>query len=508
MTSVDTGEQPSPSRPDGNPANSAALQDSQRDSVPKELRLWLNVLAVVLVLALAGLASAWWWVPYARQALGSSGGHGDNGHDSASGQDTKQNNDESSHAGHDHAADSHAGHDDANSLELSEQGRKNIGLTLVPVQLSNFKRTIPIPATLVGRAGRTEISVSAPMTGIVTRIYPIRGVAVLPGDPLFDLRLTHEDLVEKQSSLLKSLEELDVINREVTRLKEVTASGAIAGKRLLERQYEQQKVEAAIRAERQALLLHGLSDDQIQGIVDDRQLHQKLTLTAPPMSDGHSTHEHKELLQVAELLVRPGEHVATGSVLATLSDHCELYVEGKAFEHDATALNDAANAGVEVTAIVEGNGSGDHQVSGLKILHVENQVERESRALKFYVPLLNELVRNETTPEGHRFVGWRYRPGQRVELLVPVEQWKNRIVLPRESVVQEGPEFYVYQYVKGHFDRKPVHVEYRDQRSAVIESDGTLFPGDQVSAKGTHEIHLALKKKAGGGADPHAGHHH
>ena len=81
-------------------------------------------------------------------------------------------------------------------------------------------------------------------------------------------------------------------------------------------------------------------------------------------------------------------------------------------------------------------------------------------------------------------------------------------MLPIEAVVQEGPEAYVYLECQGHFDRKPVHVEYRDQRHAVIESDGTLFPGDKVAANGAYQIHLALKNQAGGGADPHAGHNH
>jgi cobalt-zinc-cadmium efflux system membrane fusion protein len=416
-------------------------------------------------------------------------------------------------AGGEPGAEDHAGHqppgqDAVTSLELSQQGRKNIGLTLATVALSDFQRTVSVPAALVVRPGRTEITVSAPMTGLVTRIYPIQGEAVAPGDPLFDLRLTHEDLVEKQSALLRQVEELDVIEREVARLKTVTASGAVPGKRLLERQYEQQKVEADIRAERQALLLHGLTEAQIQGIVDQRRLLQELTILAPPITDCESCRAHDEFLQVGRLTIRLGEHVTAGTPLATLTDHCELYVEAKAFEHDADALNEAANEGVEVTALVEGNGSGRHEVSGLRILYVENEVERESRALKFYLRLPNELIRNEVTPDGHRFVGWRYRPGQRVEVLVPVERWEGRIVLPVEAVVQEGAETYVYQQMAGRFERKPVHVEYRDQRFAVVESDGTLFPGDAVAASGAYQIHLALKNQAGGGADPHAGHHH
>jgi multidrug efflux pump subunit AcrA (membrane-fusion protein) len=346
------------------------------------------------------------------------------------------------------------------------------------------------------------------MTGIVTQIFPIRGQAVKPGEPLFTLRLTHEDLVEKQSQLLRELEELDVVRREVTRLEEVTASGAVAGKQLLERQYEQQKLEAGLRADKQALILHGLSEEDVASIEEHRRLLSEITITAPTPGSHLPEGNHEDFLQVAELSVRQGDHVNVGTTLATLTDHCQLYIEGKAFEQDAPLLHQAADEKAPITALIKANGSGTREVEGLEVLHVENEVERDSRAQKFYVLLPNELVRNQKTEDGNRFIGWRYKPGQRVELLVPIERWERQIVLPVEAVIQEGAESYVYQEIKGHFDRKPVHVVYRDQRHAVVESDGTLFPGDKVAAKGAYQIHLDLKNKSGGGADPHAGHNH
>jgi hypothetical protein len=460
----------------------------------------LAAIGLVIILGIAVVATHRWWLPHLQVALQM------NRHNEAEGQVVGEAANPA--VAHDHAILGAPVETNTTSLDLSEQGRKNIGLILETVTVQDFERTIAIPGALVERPGQTKILVSAPMTGIVTRIHPIRGEAVTPGASLFDLRLTHEDLVEKQSSLLRLLEELDVVQREVARLANVTATGAVAGKRLLEQQYEQHKIEAAIRAERQALLLHGLSQEQIQKIVDERQLQQDLTISAPNLDEHASTEEHEDFLQVAEIDVNVGEHVQTGVKLATLTDQCELYIEGRAFEQDADALNRAANGKTEVTAIIEGNGSRDRQVGGLRILHVENAVERESRALKFYVLLPNELVRNELTTDGHRFIGWRFKPGQRVEVQIPVDRWERRIVLPVEAVIEEGPERYVYQEVHGSFQRRSVHVEYRDQRHAVIESDGTLFPGDKVAARGAYQIHLALKNKAGGGSDPHAGHHH
>ena len=394
------------------------------------------------------------------------------------------------------------------SLKLSEQARKNVGLSLVNIKLQDFERTVNVPATVKERPGRTSIKVSAPMTGIVTRIYPIRGEAVTPGQRLFDLRLTHEDLVTTQSAFLETIEQLDVIRREIDRLEEVTSSGAIAGKKLLERQYEQQQAEARLRAQQQALILHGISEEQVDDIKSTRKLLQQVTVLAPQPVETTGSPSDEQLFDVSTIDVGPGQHVQAGELLCVLSDHGVLYIEGKAFEEDSGELNEAANTGAPLTAVIEANGKGPHTVEGLKILYVENEVELESRALRFYVRLPNELVRNETTEDGHRFIGWRFKPGQRVQLQVPVERWENRIVLPVDALVKEGVDWFVFQQNGSSFDRKPVHVEYRDPRWAVVENDGSLFPGDIVVASGAYQMHLAMKNKAGGGVDPHAGHNH
>jgi hypothetical protein len=185
-----------------------------------------------------------------------------------------------------------------------------------------------------------------------------------------------------------------------------------------------------------------------------------------------------------------------------------LYIEGMAFEQDAQALNKAAQQGLPVSARIESSGEETQELNNLRVLYIQNEVERDSRALKFYVSLPNQLSRNDTSRDGHRFIAWRYRPGQRVDVMVPVELWSQRIVLPVEAVVKEGAEWFIFQQNGAQFDRKPVHVEYRDQRWAVIDNDGTLFPGDVVAATGAYQMHLAMKNKAGGGVDPHAGHNH
>jgi hypothetical protein len=213
------------------------------------------------------------------------------------------------------------------------------------------------------------------------------------------------------------------------------------------------------------------------------------------------------VLVLEELNVHQGQALNAGETLCVLADYSRLYMEGQAFERDATAIITARERGWRVAGHFEGD-SAAVRIDDLPIAYVANAVDVESRSLHFYVELANSLLPQPRGEEASRFITWRYRPGQRLELAVPVEEWVDQLVLPVDAVAQEGAEFYVFLQNGSHFDRKPVHVKYRDQTSVVIANDGAVFPGDVVALRGAHQLLMALKNKSGGGVDPHAGHSH
>lgn len=408
------------------------------------------------------------------------------------------------HAEHGHG---HAGHSEDVSIKLSANGLKNIGYRPVVIEVGEFTRHINLPAMVVERPGRTQIHISAPLTGVVTKIYPVQGAAIAPESPLFEIRLTHEELVTAQSDLIRTAESLDVVNREIARL-ESLGEGIVAGKRILEQEYEMQKLQASLRAERQALLLHGLNEKQADSIIENRQLFQTLTVRAPEHTHESEACSMEHYFHVKSLPINLGQQVQAGEVLGVLADHCELYLEGRAFEDDTARLREAARNDWKVAATLLVGDRVTDRIESLKLLFAADHIDPQSRAFRFYLSLPNEVVLDQVSPGGHRYLEWRFKPGQRMEIRVPVERWQDRIVLPVEAIVEEGAETYVYQQNGGHFDRIPVHVEYRDQESAVIANDGSVFPGDVVAARGAYQMHLALKNKAGGAVDPHAGHSH
>lgn len=437
--------------------------------------------------------------------------------------ETAEAADERDH-GHEHG-------DDVASLELSEQALKNLGLTeefLQPVELKTYRRTITVPAVVAHRPGRTEVRVSAPLTGVITHVHAVTGEAVLPGTLLFEIRLTHEDLVSAQTEFLKTLGELEVERRELARLEKIAESGAIPGKTLLEREYAVEKLEAILAAQGEALRLHGLSERQVDMIGQERKLLRNLQIVAPSIDEhAHENELHlsgtditpaafqEEIsidtdappLVIEKLSVLKGQSVAAGETLCTLADFQRLYIEGRAFEQDSSAIADAWEHDWPITAVFPDDAT-KRVVENLAIAYAENSVDPESRTLSFYVNFSNVILRDVTNNEGQRFISWRYRPGQRLQLHVPVEEWLDQIVLPIEAVVKDGAEWYVFQQNGEHFDRIAVHVLHRGQNRVVIQNDGSLFPGDVVAMRSAHQMQMALKNQAGGGVDPHAGHSH
>jgi len=407
---------------------------------------------------------------------------------------------EDPHAGHDHGSD-------VATLHLSEKGLKNIGFEPLVIKPQQYESHLTIPAIVVERPGKSQIHVTATLTGVVQKIHSVPGAAVEADQVLFELRLTHEELVTAQREFLRNAENLKVIERELTRLQSL-GEGVIAGRRVLEQQYEQQKVQATMLAERQALLLHGLNESQIDEILVTRKLFHSQTVKIPPHEHDEDDCQTDHLYIVQSLSVSKGEQVEAGAELASLADHCELHIEGSAFEDDARAIRAATTANRKVSATVLSGDSLGRTVDDLEILYVSDQVDIETRAFKMYLRLVNEVVVDKQISSGKRVIEWRYKPGQRMEINIPRETWENQIVVPKTAVADHGAEAYVYRQNGDEFEQLPVHIMHRDSQSFVLANDGTLFPNDVIAGVGAYQMDLAIKNQSGGAIDPHAGHNH
>jgi len=396
--------------------------------------------------------------------------------------------------------------DPDNSLFLSPEAQQNIGLTTAVVKPQDFTRTVAVPAVVVERPGHSQIEITSPMTGIINDIFIQEGLSKQPGDNLLSLRLTHEDVVAAQRDFLRFLQERDVIQREIDRLKKI-GTDIIPERRVIEQQYQYDKVEASIKALQQSLVLHGLTSEQVETIARTRDVLKEISIQAPEHEKGVRPQEVQPVYHVQQIAVNRGQSVNAGQKLGTLADHSLLFVEGQAFEEDAKRLIQAMNSGQKLTVVPVSGKSG--QASDLKLLFVADHVEQNSRALNFYLLLPNQRVdRSGDVSNVSAFLSWKFRPGQRMEIQLPTDEtWQDQLVLPPEAVAVEGPNAFVFEDHGDHFDQLEVRVLYRDKNRVVIEDDGTLA-GKHLAMSGAYEMHLALKNRSGDGVDAHHGHSH
>ncbi|MCH2201157.1 MAG: efflux RND transporter periplasmic adaptor subunit [Fuerstiella sp.] len=456
------------------------------------------------------------------------GAHGDNNHnhghherDHSGDSHEHDHSDRRSHAGR--PTDGSYGNHQSNALELSAKARKNLGLLseqIQTVELNTFWRTISVPGKVVGRPGRTDVQVATPMTGLITHVHTTQGEAVRPGTLLFRIRLTHEDLLQLQTEFLQTVGELDVAEHEIERLEKVTRSQAIPGRVLLEREYERDKLTSLRNAQRESLRLHGLSDKQIQSIVTDRRLIRELELFAPT-ADSHlaDSHQHQEaeedhasteaneLLVLERLNVHKGQVIPAGTTLCVLKDYSELLIEGLALEQDIPTLRRALRQEYDVTAVFEQPGGVMKTVGKLRIEYLKNEVDPESRSIRFFVRLSNRMTGKN--PRGDvSFVEWAWLIGQRVQLRIPFGRWKNQLVLPAQAVAEQGVENYVFRKHGEHFDRVAIRVKYRDPLFVVVERDGAISPGNQIAWKGAHQMQMAIRRQSDEPVNAYHGHTH
>ena len=111
-------------------------------------------------------------------------------------------------------ADDHSGHGDTSIVELLESSMNNMELSVGKFEVRDYFKKIRIPAHVVERIPQSRRRISATIGGRVNKVFVAPGQAVLPGDQLFELRITDEAVSESQVRLLALLTEVDVLDQD------------------------------------------------------------------------------------------------------------------------------------------------------------------------------------------------------------------------------------------------------------------------------------------------------
>ncbi|WP_417732969.1 efflux RND transporter periplasmic adaptor subunit [Rosistilla oblonga] len=405
-------------------------------------------------------------------------------------------------------------------LEISAQARKNLSLTSKAARPQEYWRTVVIPGEVADRPGLSDRGVTSPAVGVVTAIHAFPGDTMRPGEPLFSLRLFSEYLQATQTQLFKARQETAIVQAEIDRLSGAVNTGAVSRSKMIELQSEISRQNTLIQASRQELLTRGLTPGQVQQI-ESGTFVSTVEVVAPPVRDfdafasrpapqaiqqvnfvNELAQDQPIAYEVQELAVELGQQVQAGQLLANLSNHQMLYVVGHAFKREATFLEQAAQEKrpIEIEFAEDATGSWPELKQTFNVRHLSNSIDKNSRTFDFFVPLTNQS--RSYGDKGQVFLAWRFRPGQRARIHVPVEKFDDVFVLPAEAVVREGPEAYVFRQNGDLFKQIHVHVVHQDRRSVVIANDGNITAGAYLAQNSAASLNRVLKSQSASGQEP------
>lgn len=434
------------------------------------------------------------------------------------------------HEGHTHGAGGHEGHDHAahaggERVKLSKQAQENLKLEADLLIPEPYYRKMQIPAVIADRPGETDRGVTARVAGIVNEIKAKPGDAVKAGDPLFTILLVSEFVQSTQTELVKASRELKIAEAKRERTADLVKLGTKSKMDLVEDEAFVKRFTTQVEAYRRQLQTFGLSSAQVTQ-AESGEIITEITVTAPvrPIpgtainGKAIATSDAKAeplVYEVKELKVQLGDYVQAGQALCLLANHQFLFIEGKAFKSEAKMLAEASREKRPIQVEVAEETPGDWDPVGLLTLGHIGNVDPATRTLSFYVPLKNQS--DDFVKDGKKFFVWRFHPGQRVRLKIPIERVrfdrKNAdeevFIVPPGAVVREGAEAYVFSQSGDSFERKKVRILHEERDEIVIANDGSINSALFIVRNNATAINRAFKAQAGGGGGGgHEGHDH
>lgn len=467
------------------------------------------VLALVVIYTTYRTRDRWWEAvfPAKQTAKADTHDHGD-GHD---------------HSGHSHEGHNHA-HDQAERVKLSEQAQRNLNIDSDNLFPEAYYRKMIIPGVVIDRPGETDRGVTARVAGIVSEIKAKPGDAVKAGDPLFTIQLVSEFVQSTQTELVRASREVKVAETKRDQTANLVKIGTKSTLELAEDEAAVRRFKTQVESYRRQLQTFGLTSAQVTR-AEQGDFITELTVSAPARPKVESPADGKDkatshtdadphIFEVQELKIHLGDYVQAGQTLCLLANHQSLFIEGKAFKSEAKLLAEASRENRKVEVEVAEERPGDWPpLEPLTLGHI-GSVDPTARTLSFFVPLTNQS--NDFEKNGRRYFVWRFHPGQRVRLKIPIERIrfdkKNAdeevFIVPPGAVVREGPEAYVFSQNNVWFERKKVRVLYEDRDEIIVANDGSINPALFIVRNNAAAINRALKAQAGEGGHEGHDHHH
>jgi multidrug efflux pump subunit AcrA (membrane-fusion protein) len=428
------------------------------------------------------------------------------------------------------AADGHAGHGSSSIVELGETTVANMNLLTGKFQQRDYVHHIRVPAQVEEYQPQGRQAVAAPLAGRVSQVFVTNGEAIEPGKKLFELTITDTSMSEAQLNLMSVTSKIESQQKRLDRLRPLADKGAIAGKQVINLELEMEQLERRKKSLIEEIRIRGVDEQGMQAVLEGKTFNRTVDVYAPKIGGQLTTVDsvdsvgeqenrgNENWLTVDSIDAKKGTSFQRGDQMCVLTWHGKLLLKGMAFESDMQVIAAAGKQGLPFAAGF-GEAANHLRREGLPLFSIDNHVDRDSQTFPVYVSIDNEVASRHRDSDGRWHVNWRFKPGQRAHLEIPVENWIQQVIAPISAVVTDGPETFVFKKMDHthqtddgkvivEFEKIPVRVLYQDARFAVLEDQLKLDLYENYALNKAHQLNMALKQAASGGGGGHAHHGH
>jgi len=345
------------------------------------------------------------------------------------------------------------------TITLSAEAEKRLGIELGAVENKRVQRSRAYGGELVVPAGR-DITVSAPMAGRLAApegasipvAVPLVGSRAPSGTAIFRLYPlpSAQEVLDARQALDQAKARFDAAAQKFKRSEQLLKDRAGSVRAVEEAQAELATTEAALK------VAQGRVDFMAKGS-DAATASLTPVLISAPLAG-----------VILDVFSRAGENVAAGAPLFRVADTSSLWVRVPVYVGEAPSVDVRGRAQVMAS---DAGGKGGQSVDPISASPSANA---NAASVDFYYSLPNADL--------------QFRPGQRVEVSLPLKDAEERLTVPWSSVLHDiyGGTWVYAKTGDGTYSRRRVEVRFVSGTLAVLARGPAL--GTKVVTAGAAEL--------------------
>jgi cobalt-zinc-cadmium efflux system membrane fusion protein len=305
------------------------------------------------------------------------------------------------------------------------------------------------------------VQVFSPYAGKIINAMANLGDEVEKGQPLYTI--DSPDLIQAESTLISATATLSLTEKELARAKDLSTTQGVSERELEQAISDEHAAEGAFKAARNAVLVFGKTESEIDQIATSRKIDAELVVRSPVTGRVISRNAQPGLL------VQPGNAPAPYSV----ADLSKMWMLGNVTESESPLFHIGQPVRVRVMALPGRMFEGS-------IVKMGATVDANSHRV---------MIRSEVTDPKHEL-----RPGMLASFVIQVRDPIAATAIPENGVVREGDGTMTAWVTKDrrHFVQRMVRLGLQHQglyqvldgveHGELVVTDGAIFLSNMLQA--------------------------